>query len=71
MLSACKRSEDNTGLVLRLYETDGRRTDVIVSGDILPVPLEVTFSPYSVNTYFLEDGSEHWKEVLLTEYEWM
>lgn len=69
MLSACKKSEDGTGLILRLYETDGLYTDVTVSGGILPIPLKVKFTPYSVNTYFLKDGTEQWKEVLLTEYE--
>lgn len=69
MLSACKRSEDNTGLILRLYETDGRETDVTVSGDMLPVPLRVTFSPWSMRTYYLADQVEDWKEVLLTEYD--
>lgn len=69
MLSACKRSEDGKGLVVRLYETDGLHTDVAVTGDILAAPLNATFTPYSINTYYLEDGSKEWKEVLLTEYE--
>lgn len=69
MLSACKHSEDGNGLVLRLYETDGIQTDVTVSGGILPVPLKATFTPYSVNTYYLANGAEEWKEVLITEYD--
>ena len=69
MLSAFKYSEDGNGLVIRLYETDGKETPVTVSGDLLPVPLNVTFTPYSVNTYCLEDGADEWKEVLLTEYD--
>ena len=69
MLSACKRSEDGTGLILRLYETDGVETGVTVSGDLLPVPLTTVFTPYSVNTYYLADGADVWKEVLLTEYD--
>lgn len=68
MLSACKRSEDGTGMILRLYETEGKETPVTVSGDLLPVPLSVTFTPYSVNTYYLKDGADAWAEVLLTEY---
>ena len=67
-LSACKPSEDGTGLILRLYETDGRETDVIVSGAILRIPLKARFTPYSVNTYLLKDGEDVWQEVLLTEY---
>ena len=69
MLSACKRREDGKALVLRLYETEGRETPVTVSGDLLPVPLKVTFTPWSVNTYYLEDGAAQWKEVLLTEFD--
>ena len=69
ILSACKRSEDGTGLILRLYEVDGRETPVTVSGDLLPVPLTTVFTPYSVNTYYLADGADAWKEVLLTEYD--
>ena len=69
MLSACKRSEDGTGLVLRLYETDGKETPVTVSGDLVDIPLEVTFSPWSMRTYFLADGAAQWKEVLITEFD--
>ncbi len=69
MLSALKRSEDGTGLVMRLYEVNGCTTDVTVSGDVLPVTLKDTITPWSVKTYFLADGAAEWKEVLLTEYE--
>ena len=69
MLSACKRSEDGTGLILRLYETDGKETPVTVSGDLVAVPLEATFSPWSMRTYYLADGAKAWKEVLITEYD--
>jgi len=69
ILSACKRSEDGTGMILRLYEVDGVTTEVTVSGDVLPTALKATFTPYSVNTYYLADGSKEWKEVLLTEYD--
>lgn len=69
MLSACKRSEDGTGLVLRMYEVDGKHTPVTISGDMLPVPLNVTFTPWSMRTYYLADGADDWKEVLITEYD--
>ncbi len=68
ILSACKRSEDGTGIVLRLYETDGRETPVTVSGDMISVPLNATFTPWSMRTYYLADGATEWKEVLLSEY---
>ncbi len=69
MLSAVKRSEDGTGLVVRLYETTGKAAPVTVSGDILPVPLTDTVTPWSVETYYLADSASEWKKVLLTEYE--
>ncbi len=69
MLSACKKSEDGTGIILRLYETDGKETPVTISGDLIKTPLEVTFSPWSMRTYYLADNSEEWKEVLITEYD--
>lgn len=69
MLSACKHSEDGTGLILRLYETDGVKTTVTVSGDLLPIPLTAEFGGYSVNTYYLADGASEWKEVLMTEFD--
>ncbi len=67
VLSAIKRSEDGTGLVLRLYETDGKETPVTVSGELLPAPLTATFSPWSVRTFLLKDGESAWQEVLLSE----
>ena len=67
VLSALKRSEDGKGLVIRLYETDGKETPVTIKGDVLPAELNTTFTPYSVNTYYLADGSNEWKEVLFSE----
>ena len=69
MLSALKYSEDRTGLVLRVYELEGKETPVCISGNCLPVPLETTLSPWSVETYYLKHGESQWKKVLLTEYE--
>ncbi len=68
MLSACKRSEDGKGIILRLYETDGKQTPVTVCGDLIRKPLNVTFSPWSMRTYFLADNGDEWEEVLLSEY---
>lgn len=69
MLSAIKRREDGTGLIVRLYEIAGRQAEVTVTGDLLPIPLKDTITPWSVRTYSLEDGGAEWKEVLLTEYD--
>jgi len=67
ILSAIKPAEDGNGLVLRAYETDGKKTTVNISGSALPTPLTAEFTPYSVNTYYLPYGGDNWKEVLLTE----
>lgn len=70
MLSACKRSEDGTGIILRLYETDGKKTPVTVSGKMVKIPLETVFTPWSMRTFYLGDESTVWKEVLITEYDY-
>ena len=67
VLSAIKRSEDGKGLILRLYETDGNKSNVEISGDMLRLPLKADFSPFSVNTYFLADDADVWREVLISE----
>lgn len=69
MLSAVKRSEDGRGTVVRLYEIDGREADVTVSGAVLPVEIKDKITPWSVETYYLEDGAAEWKKVLLTEFD--
>jgi len=71
MLSALKHSEDGSGLILRVYETDGKECDFRACGDILSAPLTAKITPWSVQTYYLENGSNVWKEVLMTEYETM
>ena len=67
MLSALKRSEDGTGLILRAYETDGKDTETTFSGPALPVPLTAVFSHYAVDTWYLRDGAKAWEKVLFTE----
>lgn len=69
MLSALKHSEDGSGLILRLYETDGKECEFRASGHVLPAPLQAKITPWSVQTYYLENGNDAWKEVLLTEYD--
>ncbi len=69
IVSAIKRSEDGKGLVVRIYETDGKTAKVTVSGDVLPASLETTLTPYSFETFYIADGTSEWKKVLLTEYE--
>lgn len=67
IVSAVKRSEDNSGTVLRIYETDGRETDFTASGCVLPCPINGHIAPWSVQTLYCRDGSDTWQEVLFTE----
>ena len=67
MLSAFKPSEDGKGIVVRAYETDGVETTAHISGSALPVALEATFTPDSVNTYYLENGAKEWQDINLIE----
>ena len=70
MISALKRSEDGSGLVLRAYETDGcSGTVATFSGGLLSVPLTSEFSPYEIKTFINIDNTNIWKEVLLTEFD--
>lgn len=68
IVSAIKRSEDSTGIVLRLYETEGKDTTVTIQGSVLPCALTAHISPWTVQTWYCEDNSCLWQEVLLTEY---
>ncbi len=68
IISAVKRSEDNKGLIIRVYETEGKEAEFTVSGDLLPAKISDTITPWSVETYLLKDGEEKWQKVLFTEY---
>ncbi len=68
IVSAVKRSEDNTGTILRIYETEGKETEFTASGCVLPCELKASISPWCVQTWYLKDGSGSWQKVLLTEY---
>lgn len=68
VVSAVKRSEDNTGTVLRMYETDGTGTDLTVSGSVLPCTLNAHIAPWSVQTWYCKDGSDIWEKVQFTEF---
>ena len=69
IVTAFKRSEDDSGTVLRAYETEGKETVATFAGAALPAPLTATWKPWSVQTYYLADGETQWKEVLLTEFD--
>jgi len=68
MLSAIKRSEDGTGTILRLYETDGREVTFHAEGCCLPAPLQAHINPWELQTWYCPDGSDRWQKVALTEY---
>lgn len=68
VVSAIKRSEDNTGMIVRLYETDGKQTAFAVNGCVLSCPLTAQISPWTVQTWYCKDGSNLWQKMLMTEY---
>jgi len=67
-VSAVKRSEDGTGTVLRVYETNGITTDFTADGPVLPCALNAQIEAYGVQTWFCTDDTSDWKQVLFTEY---
>lgn len=66
ILSAVKVAEDGDGLVLRLWETEGRETPATVSGASLPEPLTFVATPHAIRTF--RHGKDGWEEVLFTEW---
>lgn len=70
IVSAWKQAESGTGMILRAYETDGKTVDAVIFGSLLPKELKATFTPYSIQTYYLAEGSDCWKEVMLTEFDY-
>lgn len=69
IVSAWKEAEAGGGMILRAYETDGKAVEAEISGPLLPKALRAEFKPFSIQTYFLAEGSDSWKEVLLTEFD--
>ena len=61
-------SEDGSGVVIRVYETDGVDTHARISGGLLPKELSADVGAWSVNTCLYSFETKDWKEVLLTEY---
>jgi hypothetical protein len=55
--------------VIRAYETEGKETEATFSGGALPMELKAVWSPWSIQTYYLPDDGQQWKEVLITEFD--
>lgn len=68
IVSAVKRSEDGKGTVVRMFETDGVKTDFVADGSVLPCVLSATIEPYAVKTWICYDETNKWSECLFTEY---
>jgi len=67
-LSAIKESEDGTGLIVRIHESQGVCTKVSINGNMLPKTLETELKPFEVKTMFLPKNGD-WREVLMSELE--
>lgn len=69
IVSALKRSEDQNGIVLRAYETEGKHASATFEGDLLGVRVMAEFSPYEIKTIYIDDNTKEYREVLLTEFD--
>jgi len=69
IVTALKRSEDNSGIVIRITEKAGKNCSVTVSGMAVPQPLNAELTAWSTDTYLLRDSDTVWKKVLLTEFD--
>ncbi len=67
VVSALKAAENGDGLVVRVYETDGRDTDFTVSGDAVGAPLQGRLPAFGVQTYYRKADQTVWQPVLFTE----
>lgn len=68
ILSALKFSEDGSRLILCMHETDGKECEFRAACDVLPAPLQAQVTLWSVQTYYLKNGNDVWKEVLMTDF---
>ncbi len=66
-VSALKQSEDGAGYVLRVYETDGRGVDAVISLDILDAAYELSLKPWEIATLYVDGNSKAVKRVNLIE----
>ena len=69
IVSAFKKSEDQNGLILRAYETEGKHASATFEGDLLGVRVMAEFSPYEIKTIYIDDNTKEYREVLLTEFD--
>ncbi|MFW5486798.1 MAG: alpha-mannosidase [Spirochaetaceae bacterium JB067] len=56
MLSTIKRSEDKDGLIVRLYETCGIKTEGVFRFENKSVRQKLYFEPFEMKTFYIEDG---------------
>lgn len=68
VVTAFKRAEDDKGMVLRAYETDGRAVDVTFDGGLLRTSVTAHFTPYEIKTLYLPDEGDA-REVMITEWD--
>ena len=65
-VGAIKRSEDDTGYVIRLIETTGDHTHAVINLSLLDRRFSVDMNPFEIKTLMIPDGGDI-KEILATE----
>lgn len=70
IISVIKQAEDgdadhNGGIVVRVYETDGKATGCTLSLPLLGTEIKTSFTPYEIKTLYI--GKNGCREVLMTE----
>lgn len=69
IMSAFKKAENAEGYIIRLYETDGVTTDVLIKLSILNTEIKTSFGKYEVKTFYINADDKSVKEVMLTEFD--
>ncbi len=65
ILSVIKKAEDDNGIILRLYETDGKMTECTISLPLISLSIDTKFTPHEIKTLRITDNLCY--ETLLTE----
>ncbi|MDD4773204.1 MAG: glycosyl hydrolase-related protein, partial [Eubacteriales bacterium] len=65
IISIIKLSEDQNGIVIRAYETDGLETDCSLPLPLLDTVVNTSFKPYEIKTLYID--KHNCREIPMTE----
>ena len=69
LCSAVKYAEDETGLVVRLFNTTDRQLQGVLAMELYETKLRVSFGPYEIKSFLYRFHEKEWIEVTLLEEE--